>query len=741
LSLPDAPSLDREAVLALIRAHGSWGKREIARALKLAAHQKAELKALLHALEHEGAIERRGRHGYAVAGDVPKVGVVEFTNHDSEGDLVGRLAGHEEDRSGPRVRLVEDRRHPASGLGIGDRALCRLTPTEEGVVEARVIKKLPRTSRRMLGVVRTAPGGKRVEPIERGAREPFLLKPPDARDLDDGDLVVFSPIAERRQGLRVAHIVEEIGRADGPHAPTILSIHEHGIEHGFGDGELAEVEALDPATPKGREDLTRTPLVTIDPVDARDHDDAVWAAPDEAKQNQGGWVVIVAIADVAAYVRPGGALDRGAERRGVSVYFPDRVVPMLPERLSTDLCSLKENEPRPCLAVRMVFDAQGGKVAHKFVRGWMRSAAKLSYEQAQAAIDGKPDDKTGPLLEPVLKPLWAAYRAVQAAREKRAPLEIEAPERKIVLDERGKVLDVVRRARFDAHKLIEEFMIQANVAAAETLEKKRRTVIYRVHDEPAKERVEALSEFLPQVGLKWSKGERATPKRFNALLSQAAKGEHAEVVNDMVLRTQAQAVYAVENLGHFGLNLARYAHFTSPIRRYADLTVHRALIDALGFGSDGARPEDELRLAGVAERISTAERQAMAAERSAGDRYLSEFLADKVGATFKARIGGVTRAGCFVRLVETGADGLAPASRLGRERFIHDASAQSLVGEESGGRYRMGMAVEVKLVEATPVSGGLLFDILTEPEPGAKPTRRGRHRGTQRPRGKPKGRR
>jgi ribonuclease R len=728
-------------VIALIRTHSSWGKREIARALKLAAHQKAELKALLHELERDGAIERRGRHGYAAAGDVPKVGVVEFTNHDSEGDLVGRLAGHEEDRAGPRVRLVEDRRHPAPDMGVGDRALCRLAPTADGVVEARVIKKLPRMSRRMLGVVRTAPGGKRLEPIERGAREPYLLKPTDARDLDDGDLVVFSPVAERRQGLRVAHVVEEIGRADGPHAPTILSIHEHGIEHGFSDAELAETEALDPATPKGREDLTRTPLLTIDPADARDHDDAVWAEPDKDPRNPDGWVVIVAIADVAAYVQPGGALDRGAERRGVSVYFPDRVVPMLPERLSTDLCSLKEGEPRPCLAVRLVFDAKGEKVAHRFVRGWMRSAAKLSYEQAQAAIDGKPDAATAPLLEPVLKPLWAAYRAVQIARDKRAPLEIEAPERKIVLDARGKVFDVVRRDRFDAHKLIEEFMIQANVAAAETLEKKRRTLIYRVHDEPAKERVEALTEFLPQVGLKWSKGERATPKRFNALLTAAGKGEHAEVVNDMVLRTQAQAVYATENLGHFGLNLTRYAHFTSPIRRYADLTVHRALIEALGFGDDGARAEDEPRLAGVAERISQAERKAMAAERSAGDRYLSAFLADKVGATFKARIAGVTRAGCFVRLAESGADGLAPASRLGRERFMHDAGAQALIGEESGGRYRMGMAVEVKLVEATPISGGLLFDILTEPEPGARPSRRGRHGGAPRPRGKRKGRR
>jgi ribonuclease R len=722
--------LDRAAVLALIRDHQTWGKREIARELRLAAHEKQELKGLLHKLETEGAVERRGRHGYAIAGEVPNVSVVEFSHHDSEGDLVGRIAGHEEDPSSPLIRLVEERgRKAPHPLGVGERALCRLSKAEDGVYEARVIKTLGRQRPKLLGVVRSSPHGKRIESVERGAREPYLLKGPDAKDLDDGDLVVFAVDAERRSGMKTARIVEEIGREDGPHAPTLLAIHEHGIEDAFDDHEMSEVAALVETTPKGRADLTTTPLVTIDPVDARDHDDAVWAAPDEDARNLGGWVVVVAVADVAAYVRPGTALDRGAERRGVSVYFPDRVAPMLPERLSNDLCSLREDEPRPCLAVRMIFNKDGDKVTHAFVRGWMRSAAKLSYEQAQAAIDGKPDEKTGPLLDPVLKPLWAAYAAVKAARERRSPLEIEAPERKILLDEKGRVTGVIRRERFDAHKLIEEFMIQANVAAAETLERKKRVVVYRIHEEPAPERIDALTDFLPQVGLKWSKGERPTPKRFNALLERARKTEHAEVVNEVVLRTQSQAVYSTENVGHFGLNLDRYAHFTSPIRRYADLAVHRALIESLGFGADGTRKEDEVRLPGVAERISQAERKAMAAERDAGDRYLSAYLADRVGGVFKARITGVTRAGCFVRLSETGADGLAPASRLGQEYFVHDAAAQALVGRDTGARFRLGMPVEVRLVEAAPIQGGLLFDILTDPEPGPRPSRRGMHRG------------
>jgi len=752
VSPASSPSaLDREAVLALIRQHGdSYSKREIARDLRLAAHEKIELKELLHQLESDGVIERRGRRGYAIVGAIPKVSVVEFTDHDSDGELIGRLAGHAFDEGGPRVRLVEARsgrrgsrggkrsdRGGGPAIGVGDRALARLTLTPDGEVEARIIKKLGHSAHRLLGVVIKDRGVARIDPIERGSRNAYALSPADASNYDDGDLVAFTTDTQRRHGMKVARVVEELGRSDGPHAATVMAIHQHGVPVGFSERELTEVDALQSATPNNREDLTPLPLITIDPADARDHDDAIWAAADDDPQNPGGWEVIVAIADVAAYVRPGTALDHGAETRGVSAYFPDRVTPMLPERISNDLCSLIDGEPRPCLAVRMVFDKDGDKRRHHFVRGWMRSAASLSYDQAQNAIDGKPDDIAGPLLDTVLRPLWSAYAAVRNARARRAPLEIDAPERRILLDDKGKVVDVVRRNRFDAHKLVEEFMIQANVAAAETLEKKRRTFIYRVHDEPSREKIEALADFLPQLGLKWTKGEKATPARFNALMTRAKTTENVDVVCEMVLRSQSQAIYTIENIGHFGLNLERYAHFTSPIRRYADLTVHRALIDALSFGDDGTSKEDEQRLAGVAQRISDYERRAMAAERDARDRYLSQFLADREGSVFAARITGVTRAGCFLRLKETGADGLAPISRLGDERFHHDAATQTLIGEETGGRYRLGRTVKARLVEATPISGGLLFDILSEPEPGPRPSRRGR--GSRPPSGARKG--
>jgi ribonuclease R len=442
----------------------------------------------------------------------------------------------------------------------------------------------------------------------------------------------------------------------------------------------------------------------------------VFAQPDDDANNKGGWRVWVAIADVSHYVTPGSALDRGAFRRGNSTYFPDRVAPMLPETLSTDLCSLIEGEDRACLAVEMVFDRHGKKLRHKFARVLMRSAAKLSYDAAQAAIDGKPNDKTGPLLDPILKPLWAAYACVWEAREKRQPLEIDAPEHKIVFKD-GRVAGVKQRERFAAHKLIEEFMIQANVCAAETLEQKGRQLIYRVHDRPSEEKIAALTDFLPTVNMSWAKGQTVTAARFNRILSIADTTPNRDIVNEVVLRTQAQAIYSPDNIGHFGLHLRSYAHFTSPIRRYADLIVHRALIRAHKLGDDGITESEEKRLDAISEHITQTERQSMAAERDAASRYIARFLADRVGADFEGRITGVTRFGLFIRLDETQADGLAPISTLGAERWLHDEKAHALVGEHSGARFPLGMRVEVRLEEATPISGGLLFHVLTDPQP------------------------
>jgi ribonuclease R len=652
-----------------------------------------------------------------VDGELPPVLVAEVVERDADGDLFVRPANYDD---APLMRLAPDREESRGGApGLGDRALVRLEKLESGEVQAKLIKTLGASVHRILGVVRKAKGEARIEPVDRRVKDQLILLTADAKDVREGDLVLVQPVGgqNRRFGPKPAKVLETVGREDEPRAASLIAIHSHSIPTGFSEAAEAEAEAAKPPTLKGREDLRAIPLVTIDPEDARDHDDAVYAQADDDKANPGGWIVWVAIADVAAYVRAGSALDREAWTKANSVYFPDRVEPMLPERLSAGLCSLREGEERASMAVRMVFGADGRKRGHRFVRGLMRSAAKLSYGEAQAAIDGAPGDKTGPLLEPVLKPLWAAYRTVCKAREARSPLDIDSPERRIVMDRGGEVVSIDKRERFDAHRLIEEFMIQANVCAAETLEQKKSPLIYRIHDAPSQEKLFNLGDFLSTIGLTWNKGEPPRTDRFNRLLGETREGPHAEVVNEVVLRTQMQAQYSPDNIGHFGLNLDRYAHFTSPIRRYADLIVHRALIRALKLGDDGLTDTEIARLEHTADHITAAERAAMAAERDATDRYVAAFLKDRVGAEFTGRITGVTRFGLFIRLSETGADGLVPVSSLGGEYFIHDDRAHALVGERTGRRFRLGARVEVRLKEATPITGGLLFEMLSEAEP------------------------
>jgi ribonuclease R len=648
---------------------------------------------------------------------VPPVGVVDVVERDADGDLFVRLAKGDPD--GALWRLAPGAGEATAGApGLGDRLLVRLERLDGGEHEARLIKHLGQSAHRILGVVRKARREIRIEPVDRKSRDGVVIPPSEGADLRDGDLVLVQISTEGRRphGPKSGRVLETVGREDDPRAASLLAIHAHGVPTGFTPAAEAEAAAAKPPALAGRADLRQLPLVTIDPPDARDHDDAVFAEPDEDPKNAGGWIVWVAIADVAAYVRPGSALDREAREKGNSVYFPDRVEPMLPETLSAGLCSLIEHEARACLAVRMVFDAKGAKRSHRFSRGLMRSAAKLSYEQAQSAIDGRPDDATGPLMDAVLRPLWAAYGVLKTARDKRSPVEIESVERRIVLGPDGTVASIRPRESLEAHKLIEECMIQANVCAAETLEQRRSALIYRVHDAPSEAKLQALADFLATLAIPWSKGEAARTERFNRLLAQARGGPHFEIVNEVVLRTQMQAIYSPENIGHFGLNLDRYAHFTSPIRRYADLVVHRALISALGLGDDGLSGEDVARLKETAEHITLAERRAMAAERDATDRYVAAFLEDKTGADFAGRITGVTRFGLFVRLSETGADGLVPVSSLGDDYFIHDEAGHALVGERTGVRWRLGRLVEVRLREAIPITGGLILEMLSEPE-------------------------
>jgi ribonuclease R len=663
------------------------------------------------------------------------VTVADVADRDADGDLYVRPTRAGPDA--PLIRLAPVRGETSGGApGLGDRLLVRIDLNQSGEREARMLKRLGQSAHRVLGVVRRTRRETRIEPVDRRARSSLILPEFQARELADGDLVLVQVETEatRSHGPKRAKLISTLGREDDPRAASLIAAHVNGVPMGFSPEALAEAEAAKPPTLSGRTDLRALPLLTIDPPDARDHDDAVLAEADDDPKNPGGWIVWVAIADVAAYVRPGTALDREGREKGNSVYFPDRVEPMLPEALSAGLCSLSESEARACLAVRMVFSVGGRKLSHRFERGLMRSVASLTYEQAQSAIDGVSDDQTGPLLEVALRPLWAAYGALDKARRVRSPLEIASSERRIRLGPDGKVASIEVRVSLEAHKLIEEFMIQANVCAAETLERQRSPIVYRVHDAPSADKLQALKDFLATLDMPWTSGEAARTSRFNRLLTQTREGPRADIVNEVVLRTQMQAVYSTDNIGHFGLNLDRYAHFTSPIRRYADLIVHRALIAALGLGDDGLAASDIQRLADTAEHITVTERRAMAAEREAGERYVAAYLADRVGATFQAAITGVTRFGLFLRLAETGADGLAPISTLGEEYFVHDEASHSLVGERTGARWRLGAKVEVKLREANPVTGGLLFEVLSDPdapETGARP-KAGRRSGPRR---------
>src|SRR4051812_23867037 len=688
---------------------------------------------MLREMSDAGQIESR-RKKLHHAGTLPHVVLADITGRDRDGELIAIPTEWDEEAHGdaPKIRVQSVRRaRPGEVAGVGDRALLRVEDTGEPHEtirhSGRVIKIIDRAKQRVLGIFRALPGGGgRLSPVDKKqvGRE-FMIPSGAGGDAADGDLVAVEVAPSRRGvGLPAARVTERLRPLKSERAISQIAINAHEIPHVFPPAVLKEAEAAQPVRLAGREDWRDVPFVTIDPADAKDHDDAVQAAPDQDPNNRGGHVIRVAIADVAHYVTPGSALDREALVRGNSVYFPDRVVPMLPERISNDLCSLRPNEDRAALAVRMVVGADGRKRAHTFHRVLIRSAARLSYQQAQAAMDGWPDDTTGPLLGSVLEPLYAAYRALKREREERGPLDLDLPERKLVLTAHYTVDRVVTPERLDAHRLIEEFMILANVAAAETLEKARVPLIYRVHDEPDMERVNALREFLQTLDISLPKAGALRAEQFNRIL-QRVKGRDAEnLVNEVVLRTQAQAEYAAENYGHFGLNLRRYAHFTSPIRRYADLVVHRGLIRAQKLG-DGALPENhDARLLGeVAASISATERRAMKAERETADRLVAHFLADRIGATFDGRISGVTRAGLFVKLHETGADGFIPARTIGDDYFVYDEARHSMIGRRSGETYRLGDSVTVKLVEAAPVAGALRFQILSEGRRGIAPPR------------------
>ena len=697
------------------------GKREIARAFQVKGDDRVALKVLLRELSAEGSVGKV-RKAAPPPGRLAEVTPIVITGTDEDGETLARPITWESETDPPQIVVIERPGSPA--LPTGTRLLARLSKRSSRLYEARILRRIPTTADRVVGTYRLGPEGGRLVPADKRSRTEFRVSRVDAGGAHDGELVSAEVLTTARAGMPEARIVERLGSSDDPRAIGALAVAAHDIPVDFPQDALVQAETAKPVTQPGtREDLREVPLVTIDGDDARDFDDAVFAESDGE-----GWKIVVAIADVAHYVSPASPLDRSAFQRGNSVYLPDRVVPMLPEALSNELCSLKPKVPRPVMACFMKIDKEGRLVSHRFSRALMRSAARLTYEQVQNARDGRPDDTTGPLMEQVIEPLYGAYRALAKAREKRGTLDLDIPERRVFLGPDGNVVAIRSRSRFDSHRLIEEFMIAANVAAAETLETKGVPCMYRVHDRPSYEKLEGLRELLDSIGLSLPKGQVLQPKSFTRLLVRAENTPYKQMVNDLVLRSQAQAQYSPDNLGHFGLALRRYAHFTSPIRRYSDVLVHRGLIKALGLGDDGLTDAEAARMRQLGEHISLTERRAQVAERDAVDRYTALFLSSKVGGEFSGRISGVSRFGLFIKLDETGADGLVPISTLGADFYEYDAPRHRLIGRKSHVTYQLGQLVQVRLADADPVKGGLVFSLLQTGRPEGRPERRPGHR-------------
>ena len=719
------------------------GKREIARAFGLSGQVKIDLKRLLKDMADEGLIDSSPGRAFHQAGGVPKVTVLRVQSVDDGGAVWAVPEQWHAETPAPRLRLIE--RGKRSALGIGDRVLARTEERGQGFV-AHPMKKLERAAELVLGVVKQEGTRFWLSPVDKRERRELSIV--DLKDAEVGDLVLCE-VTGRPPRVQ-ARVDAVLGDPFAPRSFSLIAIHKHGLRAEFAQEAIDEAHLVSRQPLGEREDLTHLPIVAIDPEDARDHDDAIWAEPD----GEGGWNAVVAIADVSFYVRPGSELDREARARGNSVYFPDRVVPMLPEELSADICSLKEGQDRAAMACHLKISKDGELKSWRFTRAKVRIAANIAYEDAQAAVDAANEERLevssptcsmpeveGPvpreLVEKALKPLWGCWRALFAARQKRDPLELDLPERRVVLDEKGRIMSIAARDRLDAHRLVEDFMIAANVAAARALEAKKAPVMYRVHEPPSREKLVALKDYLATSGIEFALGQVIRPGTFNAIIKRLGEdGQGREEIMEQLLRTQMQARYGPERLGHFGLALATYAHFTSPIRRYADLLVHRALVKAYGLGEGGLPPGDEERFEQIGEQISMLERRAMEAERETIDRYVAAYLSDQVGQLVECRITGVQPFGFFATVEDLGGDGLVLARDLGTEYFRYDEAARLLIGEETGETYKIGQRLTLRLAEANPVSGSLRFELPEGSYGGPGPARRDRQRPTGR-RGRP----
>ncbi len=687
-------------------------KKDLARTFGAKGSDRIALKQAIRELMDSGQIQKTASKAYvlAEAGGLPAVAVFEVTHVTLDGETYARPIGNPDlEKQLADPILIEVRGKKTADEK--DRILVKLKLHQNGSVTGNMMRNLGETiTKTIAGRAVQTKKGWIIEPVNKSDRDTYQLTDAPA-DLVDGHLVEVSLEKETGRGAmkkQIARLKSIIGHDNDPKAISLIAMFEKGLTPEFPDSVIAETKGMKVPPLGKREDLRGVPLVTIDGADARDFDDAVFAE----KTEDGGFHIIVAIADVAHYVSINSALGKEAYRRGNSTYFPDRVVPMLPEALSNDLCSLRPKEERACMGFHLYIDGQGKLIKWKVFRGLMKSIARLTYEQVQAAFDGVTDNVTDTLLDDVLKPLREAFVVLEKAREKRGALDIDMPESKIIIDETGTMTGVALRERYDAHKLIEEFMILANVAAAEALEAKNAPCIYRIHDQPDSNRIDNASTFLEGFGLNLARGNVPKPTVLNSILKKVEGQDHAHLVNEVILRSQSQAVYSADNIGHYGLALEKYAHFTSPIRRYADLIVHRSLITAYKLGEGGLTKEEAVTLDAIADHISKTERNSMEAERSAVDRFTASYLETRHGVEFNGRISGVTNFGLFVRLTENGADGLVPIRSLPDDYYIHEEKAHALIGRRTGRVFRLCAPVRVVIREADRLTGSCILELV-----------------------------
>ncbi len=717
------PIPSREYIMDLLEQHGApmW-RNELAERLDLKSEEGIEaLRRRMNAMERDGQLVRNRRGAFCLV---------------NKSDLIaGRIIAHPDgfgflksDKGGSDLFLTP---RQMRAVLHGDRAVVRVVGVDQrGRMEGALVEVLERANHKIVGRLHIESGLGFVQPDNKRLHQEIAVPESEWNGASHGQIVVAEIMEQPTKRTRpVGRIIEVMGEHMAPGMEIELAIRSHELPVDWPEEVEQEVGGLgvevDESAKQGREDLRELALVTIDGADARDFDDAVFC-----EERPNGWRLLVCIADVSSYVEPDSALDSEAENRGNSVYFPDRVIPMLPEALSNGLCSLNPHVDRLCMSCELFIDRSGEVTSTRFFQGVMRSQARLTYDQVAAMLidsDVELCQKYADLL-PDLHQLYALFQVLQRSRSKRGAIDFDTTETRILFDSEQKVERIVPVHRNDAHRLIEECMLIANVATARYLLGNKIPALYRNHEGPPEDKLANLREFLAELGLVLSGGAKPEANDYADLLNSVKERPDCHLIQTVLLRSLSQALYSSENLGHFGLSFSAYTHFTSPIRRYPDLIVHRALKHLI----NGGRPEEfeysQPRLEGLGEHCSSSERRADEATRDAVDWLKCEYMLDKVGEEFDGIITSVTSFGIFVELDEIYVDGLVHITALDNDYYHFDPVGHRLAGERSGQVYRLGDQVKIK-VAAVNLDDRKIDFILAGSETGSGRTKKSRSRG------------